>query len=59
MPHPITFPDPPPEPPVMSMYCPRCDRRFYAITKAKAEKLLADHVANQHPDHDPEWNDDE
>lgn len=31
------------------MYCPRCDRLYENLEKVKK------HVAEQHPDHDPEW----
>ena len=39
-------------------YCPRCDRPFN-LTKKGLEALdqLKEHVANQHPDYDPEWYD--
>jgi hypothetical protein len=39
------------------MYCPRCDRLYYASTPAKLEEKVKKHVMEQHPDHDPEWYD--
>lgn len=30
-------------------YCPRCDRVYDTLQKC------IEHVAGQHPDHDPEW----
>lgn len=38
------------------MWCPRCDRPY---DSQKSEKdtleLVKKHVAEQHPDHDPNW----
>lgn len=43
---------------VTVIYCPRCERPY---KRKQGEKYSAtmrrviDHVAQQHPDHDPEW----
>lgn len=42
------------------MYCPRCDRAYTAEGKdsyMNVLKRVISHVAEQHPDHDPEWYD--
>jgi hypothetical protein len=39
-------------------HCPRCDREFVKETSDSHVEILNDvikHVANQHPDYDPEW----
>ncbi len=38
-----------PEPLEPTFYCPRCDKPKKNLEECKK------HVAEQHPDHDPEW----
>lgn len=38
------------------MYCPRCDHKYDSLKNREATlEIVKDHVAKQHPDHDPEW----
>ena len=38
-----------------SEYCPRCDRLFLAPTPKALDEKVKKHVAEAHPDYDPEW----
>lgn len=43
-----------------TIFCPRCDRPYKGAIGESYRKLLdrvIKHVAEQHPDHDPEWYD--
>lgn len=35
--------------------CPRCDRKYGGKDKNEVWNRVKKHVAEQHPDHDPEW----
>jgi hypothetical protein len=37
------------------MYCPRCDRIYDGGSRSATLEIVKKHVAEQHPDHDPEW----
>lgn len=41
------------------MFCPRCDRRYTGKDLEALELRVRNHVALQHPDHDPNWGLDE
>lgn len=42
---------------VATMYCPRCDRPYSGKNSDEALETVKKHVAEQHPDHDPDWAD--
>lgn len=42
----------------ITIFCPRCDRSYTGKSVTVWEKLKH-HVSEQHPDHDPNWADDE
>lgn len=39
------------------MYCPRCDRQYIGEGTKETNALakVKKHVREQHPDHDPDW----
>lgn len=40
------------------VFCPRCDRSYFSESSEEdALEKAKKHVAEQHPDHDPEWYD--
>lgn len=40
---------------MFEMFCPRCDRKYTGKNKEELELRVRNHVALQHPDHDPDW----
>lgn len=36
-------------------FCPRCDRAYSHKNKDTLLEKIKKHVAEQHPDHDPDW----
>jgi hypothetical protein len=36
-------------------FCPRCGRKHEAPTRAQVEEDVKGHVADAHPDYDPDW----
>lgn len=38
-----------------TVYCPRCDKPFTAITRVAALFAMRQHVKKAHPEYDPRW----
>jgi len=38
-----------------TLYCPRCDRAYKGTDPEAVLLRVRNHVALQHPDHDPDW----